>query len=112
MLGKIKTINIETNELYKIISNFWKAIQIIFKKEWGDHRHHLLTKGLGVNSLTMLLADIILNYNVKNVSIQRFKEILSPLKNIDWRSDGMFASFGGHKGSIEVYKKLKGLIII
>ena len=43
-----------------------------------------------------------------SIDKEDFVRALSPLKNVvDWHSNGMFSNIGGHKGAIEVHRKLK-----
>jgi DGQHR domain-containing protein len=100
-LGKIE-------EIYAIVRNYWKAVQIVFPHEWSDHRHHLITKGIGLHSLTRLLADIVTTDKSRNNSVDLFKNRLSALKGkIDWSSRGKFAHAGGQKGVQQVHGFLR-----
>ena len=106
----------QTNELalgniddkYEVVARYWRAVARVFPDEWRDHRHHLLTKGIGLYSLMYLLADIVQQYGGRCPSEDEFASELLPLKTcIDWASKGMFADAGGQKGAIEVYGVLK-----
>ena len=93
-----------------LVISFWRAVRAVFGNPWRDHRHHLITKGVGLYSLTLLLADVIKNADGKVVFAEDyFIRILLPLRSkIDWSSDGMFANAGGQKGAMEVHGVLKG----
>jgi len=98
-------------EKYQIISNFWKAMQELFAEEWEDHRHHLITKGVGLYSLMLILADIVKYDHKASFTSDYFKAMLSPLKpGFDWSSNGRFAYVGGRKGVKDVYAALKEAI--
>ncbi len=95
-----------------MIEEYWNSIKRTFEDEWNDHRHNLLTKGIGLYSLMMLLGDIVKEANTIELTEEYFSKKLRPLKqHINWSSDGMFSNAGGHKGAIEVYATLKRCII-
>lgn len=99
------------NESYFLIRDYWTAIKATFPQEWKDHRHHLLTKGIGLYSLMMLLTDIIKSETAGCDEPEAFSRALAPLAgNIDWKSTGTFSNAGGQKGAFEAYMKLKGLL--
>lgn len=108
-LSQTKRINLgKIDDIYAIVRNYWKAAQMVFPHEWNDHRHHLITKGVGLHSLTRLLADIITTDKSQKYSANFFKNRLEPLKDkIDWSSKGMFAHAGGQKGVQQVHLALR-----
>jgi DGQHR domain-containing protein len=108
-LLQTKGINLgKIDDIYAIVRDYWKAAQMVFPHEWADHRHHLVTKGVGLHSLTRLLADIIMKEKSQNYSVDFFKGRIGPLKDkIDWSSKGMFAHAGGQKGVQEVHLALR-----
>jgi len=108
-LCQTKGMNLGTPETkYSTICCFWKAVQMVFPTEWSDHRHHLITKGVGLHSLTRLLADILISGRSPTGSVEEFRTQLAPLAGrIDWRSKGPFCHAGGHKGVQLVYVALK-----
>jgi DNA sulfur modification protein DndB len=96
---------------YQIISSYWSAIQILFPDEWKNHRYNLITKGVGLYSLMLLLADIVKQNPKASFTQDHFTTILTPLKgNFDWSSSGRFAYVGGRKGVQDVYAALKEVI--
>lgn len=100
-----------TDDFYLIIRNYWIAVRATFYREWEDHRHHLLTKGIGLYSLMMLLADIAKYLNVKVCEPETYQNIISPLcGKVDWSSTGTFSDAGGQKGAVEAYMYLKGIL--
>jgi DNA sulfur modification protein DndB len=95
-------------ECHRVIISFWKAVKILFPEEWNDPRHSLLTKGVGLYSLMLLLADLVKSAQ-ENVSWDAyFLERLRHLKGVvDWASKGTFSNAGGQKGALQVYYQLK-----
>lgn len=110
LLRQIRSVETGTVEdKYKLVVSFWRAVSTVFHDEWIDHRHHLLTKGVGLYSLTLLLADIVRNTGAASLDENAFICKLMPLKKtIGWSTRGMFAYAGGQKGAVEVYQRLKG----
>lgn len=99
------------DDKYEIVVEYWNAIQKVFPDEWKEHRHHLITKGVGLYSLMMLLPDMIKSQNQISYDEDYFQSLLKPLKEkVDWKSNGTFANAGGHKGARETYLTLKGLL--
>ena len=100
--NKNKSIEVE----YNLLLNFWISVKETFPDEWRDHRHHLITKGIGVYSLTILASDLVSFFGC--TSQKHFMNYLKQVKKqINWKSDGMFSNMGGHKGAIEVYRTLR-----
>ena len=98
----------EIDGMYTIIKNYWKAVEMVFPQEWNDHRHHLITKGVGLYSLTRLLADIVVSGRCTSGSVEEFKNQLSALaERVNWSSKGPFSYAGGQKGVQEIYAVLK-----
>jgi DNA sulfur modification protein DndB len=105
-IGFLDTGGIE--DKYALVVSFWRAVAAVFREEWQDHRHHLLTKGVGLYSLTLLLADFVRAAGTICLDEQAFVKRLEPLKRrIDWSAKGTFADAGGQKGAVEVYQKLR-----
>ena len=94
---------------YSVIVSFWQAVKDLFPVEWADHRHHLITKGVGLHALTRILGDILLSNDSAETSTEVFRKRLQPLTNrqIDWSSKGPFAHAGGQKGVQEVHAVLR-----
>jgi DNA sulfur modification protein DndB len=96
---------------YALVVTFWKAVKAIFPEAWGDHRHHLLTKGVGLYSMMSLLADLVREARTPELSEEWFRRRLMPLADaIDWSSKGMFANAGGKKGATEVHLMLRRVV--
>ena len=96
---------------YLLISSYWTAVKSVFRADWDNHRHSLLTKGVGLYSLMYLLADLVRNASGLVMGEDHFLARLTPLKGkIDWGTQGTFAGAGGQKGAIEVYQTLKRVV--
>lgn len=97
----------DVNDKYELIRTYWLAVRTTFPVEWEDHRHHLLTKGVGLYSMMWLLSDLVVELN-GTWSEALFLKTLQALKSkINWHSRGPFAEAGGRKGVSEVYEKMK-----
>ncbi len=93
---------------YDLVAQYWRAVRRAFPEEWADHRHHLLTKGVGLYSLMLLLEDIVRSTPHEELTEDALFSKLDGLRpSIDWKSQGMFADAGGRKGAHEVYLVLK-----
>ena len=98
---------------YQIILQFWTAVRNVFPSEWQNHRHSLLTKGVGLYSLMELLGDLILEIKESALDEDFFMQKIRVLtQTVDWNSKGMFAKAGGRKGAHEVYQVLKKAILL
>ena len=111
------TCNVDLGSIrrrYDLIKSYWLAIRELFREEWDDPRRHLLMKGVGLYSLSYLLADIVKEHPAPTtLSVGEFKQILKPLREkVDWSSKGPFATAGGQKGAVAVYHKLKEVMNI
>jgi DNA sulfur modification protein DndB len=96
---------------YALVAAFWRAVKATFPREWNDHRHHLLAKGIGLYSMMTLLGDLVCGSSTSDLSEEWFRQRLTPLTNsIDWSSKGMFANAGGKKGAAEVHLMLRKAI--
>jgi DNA sulfur modification protein DndB len=99
------------DEKYQLILSFWNSVQNIFPTEWSDHRHNLLTKGVGLYALMYIFEDIVNSAPNQILAEHNFENVLMRLKgNISWDSQGMFAHAGGQKGAVEVYQSLKKVV--
>ena len=106
-----KLQNVEIEEIYSLLLAFWSAVSRVFPVEWKDHKHHLLTKGIGLYSLHLLLGDLILADQHPETPEDYFERHLVTLKRqVDWRTQGMFAGAGGHKGAHRVHMILRGML--
>jgi hypothetical protein len=61
--------------------------------------------------LMYLLGDIVRAYRHASLDTSTFMRALTPLQTtVDWSSSGTFANIGGHKGALEVYRTLRGIV--
>lgn len=98
--------------LYNVFCSYWNAVKRLFPDEWLDHRRHLLTKGLGLYSLTMLFGVVAKERDYEALTEDWFFERLMPLcGHVDWGTHGEFAGLGGQKGVQVVFEKLKETLI-
>ncbi len=98
----------DTEKNYETIANFWNAVRDIFPSEWSDHRHHLLTKGIGLYAMTQVLVACVIEFTDSSYGKEFFVEKLCVLKGkLDWTSNGTFASANGRKGANEVYRVVR-----
>lgn len=98
----------DVEDRYRLVRDYWIAVRRVFPREWDDHRHHLITKGVGLYSLMYLLADLVKVRGMGTASSADFAVALEPLKRtIDWDSGGPFSHAGGQKGALEVYEQLR-----
>lgn len=94
---------------YAAIRSYWIAVKMIFPKEWSDHRHHLLTKGIGLYSLTSLFCAILPTLPHQYQDQEGYAREVSRLAGlVDWSSTGEFSNAGGKKGANEVFFQLLG----
>jgi DGQHR domain-containing protein len=114
LLNQTKKVNLgDAGAKYLIVRAYWKAVREQFPTEWSDHRHHLITKGVGLYSLMRLLGDIILAKGPGDPSVDYFQnEIAGLTGKIDWSTKGQFANAGGQKGAQEVYAALKEVLAL
>jgi DNA sulfur modification protein DndB len=106
-----QTRNLELGDVdskYSIVCAYWNAIKALFPVEWSDHRHHLITKGVGLHSLMRLLGDIVLAKGIGDLSAGYFEDNMRGLVGkVDWSTKGSFSNAGGQKGVQEVHAALK-----
>jgi DNA sulfur modification protein DndB len=101
----------DVNAKYSIVCDFWRAVKELFPAEWTDHRHHLITKGVGLHSLMRILGDIILRDGPGAYSVEYFqKKVQDLVGKIDWGVNGPFADAGGQKGVQEVHAVLREVL--
>jgi len=99
---------IDPFEQYCSLRSYWNAVRSTFPEEWTDHRHHLLTKGIGLYSMTSLFCDIIQNLPIQYQDTDGYARELQRLEGIvDWSSTGEFSNAGGKKGAHEVFIQIK-----
>lgn len=69
-------INEEDNFLYKIIFNYFKAAETIFKQEWNNPKDYIINRSTGFGGLVMALNKLLeLGMNNNNLSIEYFESV-------------------------------------
>jgi DNA sulfur modification protein DndB len=96
-------------EKYEIVSSFWHAVASAWPAAWASPRSHLITKGIGVNALSLLAADLITAIASRGepTTRQAFESYLSRLASVDWSSQGSFRAYGGRRGAQELHQFLR-----
>ena len=96
------------DDRYRLVRDYWLAVRRVFLQEWDDHRHHLITKGIGLYAMTYMLADFVTLKGMGAATCEDFERALGPLRgHVNWSSKGPFANVGGQKGALDVYEQLK-----
>jgi DGQHR domain-containing protein len=90
---------------YGLVADFWRAVAETWPDAWNHQRVHLLTKGVGVQGLSLLSADIVKHeMSAHCVPTQEtFRRYLKSLEDHDWSNTGPFKGFGGRSGAKEVH---------
>lgn len=92
---------------YEAYRGFWRAVSVTWPAAWAAPRKHLITKGVGVQALSLLAGDIVRDVagNVQT-SEAYFANVLARLAGVDWSSTGPFRAHGGRKGASQVHEQL------
>ncbi|NKM42081.1 DGQHR domain-containing protein [Rhizobium laguerreae] len=96
----IKTMH-STQDIARIVLDFWIAVKETLPAEWADPRRHLLTKGVGVYALMRIAADLVNEARDGGFSCDKryFAAALCDfVDDIDWTTTGALQGFGGHAG--------------
>jgi len=95
-------------EKYLAVRSFWRAVSLTWPEAWAKPRANLLSKGVGVNALSLLAADIAVGARRRGqqLTVATFSEYLVPLRSLDWGNDGAFKGYGGKQGAREAHKFL------
>ena len=94
----------------RTILDFWTAVRSVLPNQWEDHRHHMITKGIGLYSLMEIASDIFMEYRATNrdCSERVFAGALADfVDDIDWSTDGTFKGLGGKGGVTEAVEQLR-----
>jgi DGQHR domain-containing protein len=101
----------DADEIYQVIADYWAAVAMVFPKEWGDHRHHLISKGVGLYALMGVLGEIANRSLLDDLRTDCFASLLQTfVASIDWGTGGTFSGTGGRKGAKEAQAKLCGIL--
>lgn len=84
----------------QIVLDFWCAVAVVLQKAWGNPRHYLINKGVGVYTLMAIAADLytesVGHRCDKRYFITKLAEFAT---NLDWSSQGPLKGLGG-KGEV------------
>jgi len=96
-------------EKYLVVRDFWASVTEVWATAWRQPRTHLLTKGVGVNALSLLAADIYeaLLEEKRAADMLGFLAYLRRLAAIDWSTTGLFRGLGGRHGANGAHTLLK-----
>jgi DNA sulfur modification protein DndB len=97
------------DEVARLVTDFWIAVEVVLRPQWRDARRHFLTKGIGVYALMGLLGDLWKESNkiATDFNRTRFAELLDDFApNFNWSNEGPFKGLGGEAGVQE------GLVIL
>lgn len=100
--------DLPVEEQYQVVAGLWSAIVRTWPNAWSDPRKHLLTKGIGVQGLSLLAADVVklAMSQGDELSQATFERHLSRLRDFDWTNTGPFRGLGGRGGAREVHQQL------
>jgi DGQHR domain-containing protein len=99
-------------EQYAVVAAFWSAVVSTWSRAWNEPRKHLLTKGIGVQGVSLLGADIVKlalreGSDLTNATFERH---LTGLRDFDWSNTGPLRGLGGRGGAREVHQHLARLL--
>lgn len=103
------TFDLSPRQKYEVVRSFWNAVATIWTGAWNRPRNHLLVKGVGVNAVSLLGADILtaaLSHG-QPLSRRTFEDYLAPLALLDWSTDGIFKGYGGRQGAAQAHQCLR-----
>jgi hypothetical protein len=103
----------DVHSKYRLINRFWLAIRSLFGIEWNNPRQFLLTKGLGLYSLSDILVDIIRQSSEPTLlTVSDYRNILGPLSGrIDWSSHGPLSGVRGKAGAETLYHRMRKMVL-
>ena len=90
-----------TEDVVRMLLDFWRAVGAVLPKEWADPRRHMLTKGVGVYALMRIAADIVAECQAAGRPCDKraFTTALSDFAGaVDWSTSGPLKGFGGQGG--------------
>ncbi len=98
------------NVACKVLIDFWQAVVMVLESQWNDPRHHFLSKGIGVYSLTSLAGDLYREATTQKTEpdLHFFVGELSKFaKDFDWSSDGPLKGLGGVSGADQAHDLIR-----
>jgi DGQHR domain-containing protein len=100
--------DIPPQDVYRVVAAYWSAAVRTWPHVWGQPRKHLLTKGIGVQGLSLLAADIA-NFALRedeNLTEATFQRQFQLLQGFDWSNTGPLRGLGGRSGARELHLRL------
>lgn len=93
---------------YRMVADFWSAVVRTWPAVWSNPRKHLLTKGIGVQGLSLLAADIVkfATHEGEEITAEMFEAHLAKVRIFDWSNTGQLRGIGGRGGAGEVHQRL------
>jgi DGQHR domain-containing protein len=101
-------------EQYRMVAAFWSAVVQVWPEAWNQPRRHLLTKGIGVQGLSLLAGDIVKLAMAADEPLDAatFERYLRRLKAQNWTNTGPFKGLGGRSGAQMVHERLARQLLI
>jgi len=102
--------NSSPDDAASTLIEFWTAVRDVLPKQWEDHRHHILTKGIGLYALMTIAADVILERQSAGKAFDK-KDFTGALVDFvwefDWSTGGSFKGLGGKAGVSEAVEMIR-----
>lgn len=98
------------DEVALLLKSFWRAVKTVFASEWQAPRTHLITKGIGIYSLTSLAGELVREAGHLHVSPteEYFRGVLSDFYfDFDWTPEGELEALGGTQGAKRAFRLLR-----
>lgn len=97
----------DLESLYKILFNFFSALQIYLEKDWLNEES-LLNKTTGYNAQIKLFQDLAkTGYDIGDLSYDFFYDKLRPIKKMNGTVNSSNYGASGFKASNELYQEMK-----
>jgi DNA sulfur modification protein DndB len=105
---------VPVREQYRMISAFWTAVVRVWPEAWNQPRRHLLTKGIGVQGLSLLAGDIVKLAMSADEALDAstFERYLRRIRTQNWTNTGPFKGLGGRSGAQEVHERLARQLLL
>jgi len=92
---------------YKVIRNYFEAIQKWQPQAWGEPTRYLVLRGSGLWGICFIGADVIDRVLKQGkFSAEDMVEILKSGKDWDWSNSGDFQGYGGRGGATKICDKV------
>lgn len=88
--------------LTETLINFWRAVSLVMPEVWSNPHRYMVTKGIGVYSLSSIAADLVTEAtNEKEAcTLDYFISKLSDfVDRVDWSNQGPMKGYGGVSGA-------------